>query len=187
MSNFPTFAPMQKIKLFDKEFEISIPNVEIEESIKEQALLMSEDHVDKEILFVAVLNGSFMYAAELMKNYTGECKISFVKLASYHGTSSKGSVDELIGLTEDVEDKDIMILEDIVDTGSTLEKVVHLLKIRNPRTISVATMLFKPDAYKKDIPVNYAAIIIPNDFIVGYGLDYDGLGRNLKDIYKISN
>jgi hypoxanthine phosphoribosyltransferase len=108
-------------------------------------------------------------------------------LASYHGTSSKGSVDELIGLTEDVEDKDIMILEDIVDTGSTLEKVVHLLKQRNPRSISVATMLLKPDAYKKDIPVNYAAIIIPNDFIVGYGLDYDGLGRNLKDIYKISN
>lgn len=178
---------MQKVKLYDKEFEISIPNKDIEEAIFEQAEIMSEDHAGNELLFVAVLNGSFMYAAQLLKHYKSKCKISFVKLASYHGTSSKGSVDELIGLTEDVEDKDIMILEDIVDTGSTLEKVVHLLKQRNPRSIGVATMLLKPDAYKKDIPVNYAAIIIPNDFIVGYGLDYDGLGRNLKDIYKISN
>jgi hypoxanthine phosphoribosyltransferase len=178
---------MQKIKLYDKYFELSIPNQDIEESIHEQASIMSEDNIDKEILFIVVLNGSFMYAAELVKNYTSPCKISFVKLASYHGTSSKGSVDELIGLTEDIEDRDIMILEDIVDTGSTLEKVVHLLKQRNPRSIGVATMLLKPDAYKKEIPVNYAAIIVPNDFIVGYGLDYDGLGRNLKDIYKISN
>lgn len=178
---------MQKIKLLDKVFEIAIPNADIEESIQEQASIMSEDNADKELLFIAVLNGSFMYAAELVKNYTSPCKISFVKLASYHGTSSRGSVDELIGLTEDIEDRDVMILEDIVDTGTTLEKVVHLLKQRNPRSISVATMLLKPDAYKKDIPVNYAAIIIPNDFIVGYGLDYDGLGRNLKDIYKISN
>lgn len=178
---------MEKIKLLDKVFEIAIPNADIEESIQEQASIMSEDNADKELLFIAVLNGSFMYAAELVKNYTSPCKISFVKLASYHGTSSRGSVDELIGLTEDIEDRDVMILEDIVDTGTTLEKVVHLLKQRNPRSISVATMLLKPDAYKKDIPVNYAAIIIPNDFIVGYGLDYDGLGRNLKDIYKISN
>jgi hypoxanthine phosphoribosyltransferase len=178
---------MQKVKLYDKVFELSIPNKDIEEAILEQASIMSEDNTEKELLFIAVLNGSFMYAAELIKNYTSPCKISFVKLASYHGTSSKGSVDELIGLTEDIEDRDIMILEDIVDTGSTLEKVVHLLKQRIPRSINVATMLLKPDAYKKDIPVNYAAIIIPNDFIVGYGLDYDGLGRNLKDIYKISN
>lgn len=178
---------MQKIKLLDKTFELSIPNKDIEEAIAEQAEIMSEDLQGKDVLFVAVLNGSFMYAAELVKNFKGNCKISFVKLASYHGTSSKGSVDELIGLTEDVENRDIMILEDIVDTGSTLEKVVHLLKQRNPHSISVATMLLKPDAYKKDIPVNYAAIIIPNDFIVGYGLDYDGYGRNLKDIYKISN
>jgi hypoxanthine phosphoribosyltransferase len=178
---------MQKIQLLDKTFELSIPNKDIEEAILEQAAIMSEDHQDKEILFIAVLNGSFMYAAELIKNYSEKCKISFIKLASYHGTSSKGSVDELIGLTEDVEDRDLMILEDIVDTGTTLEKVVHLLKQRNPRSVSVATMLLKPDAYKKDIPVNYAAIIIPNDFIVGYGLDYEGYGRNLKDIYKISN
>lgn len=177
---------MSKIQLYDKFFELSISNEEIQESICEQAQIMSEDHAEREVLFVAVLNGSFMYAAELLKNYTSPCKISFVKLASYSGTSSKGSVAELIGLTEDVEDRDVIILEDIVDTGQTLEKVVHLIKLRNPRSINVATMLLKPDAYKKDIPVNYAAIIIPNEFIVGYGLDYDGLGRNLKDIYKLS-
>jgi hypoxanthine phosphoribosyltransferase len=134
-------------------------------------------------LFVVVLNGSFIFAADLVKLLKFPCEISFVKLSSYSGTSSTGDVIELIGLTENIEDRTVIIVEDIVDTGNTLEKLHALLKGRKAKDIKTVTLLFKPEAYKKNIKLDYVGIEIPNDFVVGYGLDYDGLGRNLKDIY----
>jgi hypoxanthine phosphoribosyltransferase len=126
-----------------------------------------------------------MFASDLLKNLDMDCDISFVKVASYVGVHSSGNVMELIGLTENVEGRDVVIIEDIVDTGTTLEKVTTLINDRHPASLRIATLLFKPDAYKKSIEIDYAAIEIPNNFIVGFGLDYDGLGRNLKDIYTL--
>jgi hypoxanthine phosphoribosyltransferase len=180
------FALMQEILLHDKKFRLFIENNHIQESIAEMAQIISKDYQDKKPLFIAVLNGSFMFAADLIKQITIECEISFVKVASYHGSISSGSVAELIGLAENVQDRNIIVLEDIVDTGTTLQKIIELLNYRKPQSIKVASLLFKPDAYKKSIPVDYTAIVIPNRFIVGYGLDYKGLGRNLPDIYELS-
>ena len=128
----------------------------------------------------------FIFAADLVKMLKFPCEISFVKLASYHGTDSTGTVNEIIGLTENVENRTIVIIEDIVDTGTTLEKLHDLLKHKKAKQIKTATLLFKPMAYKKTIPVDYICMEIPNDFVVGYGLDYNGLGRNLKDIYVLA-
>lgn len=140
---------------------------------------------NEEVVFLAVLNGSFMFASDLMKEVSLPSKISFIKLASYHGTSSTGNVSELIGLTEELKDKTVVIIEDIVDTGNTMEKLFATLHQKNVKQIKVATLLFKPEAYKKTFPINYPGITIGNDFVVGYGLDYDGFGRNLKEIYVI--
>lgn len=140
---------------------------------------------NEEVVFLAVLNGSFMFASDLMKEVNLPSKISFIKLASYHGTSSSGNVSELIGLTEELKDKTVVIIEDIVDTGNTMEKLFATLHQKNVKQIKVATLLFKPEAYKKSFPINYPGITIGNDFVVGYGLDYDGYGRNLKEIYVI--
>ncbi len=140
---------------------------------------------NEDVVFLAVLNGSFMFASDLMKEVSLPSKISFIKLASYHGTSSTGNVSELIGLTEELKDKTVVIIEDIVDTGNTMEKLFATLHQKNVKQIKVATLLFKPEAYKKSFPINYPGITIGNDFVVGYGLDYDGYGRNLKEIYVI--
>ena len=140
---------------------------------------------NEDVVFLAVLNGSFMFASDLMKEVSLPSKISFIKLASYHGTSSSGNVSELIGLTEELKDKTVVIIEDIVDTGNTMEKLFATLHQKNVKQIKVATLLFKPEAYKKKFPINYPGITIGNDFVVGYGLDYDGYGRNLKEIYVI--
>lgn len=180
------FAVMQEIQLHDKKFRLFIENSHIQESITEMAQLINKDYTGKKPLFIAVLNGSFMFAADLIKQISIDCEISFVKVASYHGSISSGSVAELIGLAENVQDRNIIVLEDIVDTGTTLHKIVELLNYRKPKSIKVASLLFKPDAYRKLIPVDYTAIVIPNRFIVGYGLDYKGLGRNLPDIYELS-
>lgn len=137
-------------------------------------------------LFVAVLNGSFMFAADLMKQIEIPCEISFVKMASYHGTESTGKVNELIGLNQNIEGRTVVVIEDIVDTGNTIEKLTSMLKDKKVKSFKIATALFKPSVYKKDIKIDYVGIEIPNDFVVGYGLDYDGLGRNLKDILVIA-
>jgi len=178
---------MEMIKLHDKTFKSNIPYAEIEKSVRVLAEKIDIDYKGKRPLFLAVLNGSFMFAADLLKNISIECEISFIKVASYHGVSSAGSVSELIGLTENIANRDVIIVEDIVDSGITLDKVIHLVNEKRPASVKVAALLLKPEAYKKTIPVDYVAFRIPNDFIVGYGLDYDGLGRNLKDIYKIEN
>lgn len=178
---------MKEVKLHDKNFEIYITNERINEAIEALAVKLQADLHGKRPLFVAVLNGAFMFAADLLKKLDMECEISFVKVASYHGLSSTGTVKELVGLNERLEGRSVVIIEDIVDTGMTLESIIEDLRRRNPSEIKVASLLFKPAAYTKKIPIDYVALEIPNDFIVGYGLDYDGLGRNLKDIYKIKN
>ncbi len=168
---------METITIKDKEFKPYIEENKINSAIKSMAEKINHDMFELNPIFLVVLNGSFMFAAALLKEINFPCEISFIKLASYHGTQSSGEVNEIIGLSEDIKNRHVVILEDIVDTGVTLEKL---------KSVKVASLLFKPDSYKKKIPVNYTGINIPNDFVVGYGLDYDGFGRNLKDIYVLN-
>lgn len=176
---------MNEVQLYDKRFRVSIPESEILERVKAVAAKINVDMKDKKPLLLAVLNGSFIFAADLMRYLTMECEISFVKLASYQGTTSTGTIKEVIGINEDLTGRDIIIVEDIVESGHTIKRMIDTLGTRNPASVHVCTLLFKPEALKVPIDVEYAAIRIPNDFIVGYGLDYDGLGRNLRDIYTL--
>ncbi|MCU4155321.1 hypoxanthine phosphoribosyltransferase [Carboxylicivirga sp. A043] len=176
---------MSRVKLLDREFELSIPEEKLLKAVDKVAEQMNKDLEGKNPLMVCVLNGSFMFASDLMKRLTIPCEISFVKLSSYSGTGSTGKVKELIGLNEDIAGRTIVLLEDIVDTGLTIINTVEQVKQMGPADVKVATMLFKPDACKRDVKLDYVGMDIPNDFIVGYGLDYDGYGRNLKDIYTV--
>ena len=177
---------MKRVKLWDKEFEISLPNAEIQLAIKQMAGKMKVDLKGKETLFICILNGAFMFAAELMKELElTDAEISFLKLASYAGTSSTGEVKELIGLNEEIAGRTVVILEDIVDSGHTVKGVIGQLKNKGAKEVKIAALLFKPDALQVDIKLDYTGISIPNDFIVGFGLDYDRRGRNLKDIYTL--
>ncbi len=176
---------MEAITIKDRSFRISIPHTEIQERVKVLADRINKDFAGKKPLFVGVLNGSFMFMADLLKEINLECELSFVKVASYHGTSSTGNVKELVGLTEGIRDRYVIVVEDIVDSGITIDHIYRDLQSRNPAQVKIATLLFKPEAYKKEVPIDYYALSIPNDFIVGYGLDYDGFGRNLKDIYTV--
>lgn len=176
---------MKTVTIKEKLFEIYLTQEVIEKSIDEIANQMRKDLDGENPLFLAVLNGSFMFASELMKRLNMPANISFVKLASYSGISSTGSVKEIIGLTESIEGRTVVIIEDIVDTGHTMYSMIEMLNRFKPKAIKVATLLYKPDALQVDVPLDYVAKEIPTDFIVGYGLDYDGFGRNLPDIYKI--
>jgi hypoxanthine phosphoribosyltransferase len=177
---------MKRIKLWDKEFEISLPFEEIQSAIRKMAVQMKTDLEGKSALFVCILNGSFMFAADLMKELElSDAEISFLKLASYSGTSSTGEIRELIGLNENIKDRTVVVLEDIVDSGHTIADVMAQITERGAKEVRVATLLFKPDALKIKIQLDYVGLEIPNDFIVGYGLDYDRRGRNLKDIYTL--
>lgn len=176
---------MSRVRLHDKEFEPFIPVAEMEAAIQQVAEDITRKYADKRPLFLGVLNGSFFFAAELLKRLPIECEISFVKVASYHGTRSTGTVSQLIGLNEKIEGRHVVVLEDIVDTGHTIRHIMDILAERHPASISIATLLFKPDAYKQDIAIDHVALRIPNAFVVGSGLDHDGLGRNLPGIFKI--
>jgi len=176
---------MQTIQILDKKFVLSITEKQILEKISLVADKINAELADKDPIFVSILNGAFMFAADLMKKINFQCQISFVKLASYRGTNSTSNVLELIGLNENLAGKTVVVVEDIVDSGLTMTQVVALLKSRGAEQILIATLLFKPDALKYNITPDFVAIEIPNDFIVGYGLDYDGYGRNLKDIYTV--
>lgn len=177
---------MKKVTLKDKTFELFIPYDKIHASIVGLGARINEDYKGKDTpLFLGVLNGSFMFMGELMQNIDFNCELSFVKLTSYRGTKSSGKVSELIGLQDNIEGRHVVIVEDIVDTGESIDHLMRSLIGHQPASIEVATLLFKPDAYKKEVPIKYSALSIPNDFIVGFGLDYDQLGRNLPDIYKI--
>ena len=176
---------MKKVSLEDKSFKIFIESAKIREAIDVVSFKINNDFADSNPIFVCVLNGSFMYASDLIKRFSHNCEVTFLKVASYKGTQSTGSIKELIGLNESISDRNVIIVEDIVDTGATLEAVVKELELLNPKSIKVSTLLYKPLAYQKTIPVDYAAIEVGNEFLVGYGLDYNGLGRNLEDIYII--
>jgi hypoxanthine phosphoribosyltransferase len=176
---------MEKVTVFDKTFEISIPHDVILERIGKLAEQMNEDLKDKEVIFLGILNGSFMFASDLYKQIKVPSLISFLKLASYQGTTTTGKVKRLIGINEDIANKTVVIIEDIVDTGITLEQIIKQLKGYDPADIKVATLLFKPEAFQKDIDIDYIGFSIPPEFIIGYGLDYDGLARNLPNIYKL--
>ena len=176
---------MAHVRLHDLEFEPYITEAELAADIDRVAANIAEHYADKRPLFLGVLNGAFFFAAELLKRLPIECEISFVKVASYHGTRSSGSVSQLIGLNERIEGRHVVVLEDIVDTGNTIKHIMDILAERHPASVAVATLLFKPDAYTQDIPVEHVARVIPNAFVVGSGLDHDGLGRNLPGILKI--
>ena len=178
---------MKEIILHNKTFEVFIPETEISVIVHSMANNINEARI-KNPLFISVLNGSFMFSSDIMKKITiPNTEISFVKLSSYSGTETTGSVHELIGLGQDIRNRNVIILEDIIDTGITLEKIISLLEKNNVADIKVATLLFKPDAYTKDINIDFVGKSIPNDFVVGYGLDYDEIGRNLPHLYKLKN
>jgi len=176
---------MQRVTLKDKTFVPYITSDKILESVKQVAQKINTDLANENPLFLVVLNGSFMFAADLLKEVTIPCEISFIKLASYHGTTSTGTVTEMIGLTEEIKGRTVVVIEDIVDTGVTIEKLVVLLTKKEVKQIKIASFLLKPEAYKKETKIDYVGMEIPNDFVVGYGLDYDGLGRNMKNIYVL--
>lgn len=176
---------MKTVSIKDKRFELFLTQEQIEQSIDKIASQLSQELAGKDPLFICILNGAFMFASELMKRVNIPSELTFVKLSSYSGTSTTGQVKEIFGLVESIKDRTVVVVEDIVDTGRTVENIIEELNKYNPKEIKIATLLFKPDALVKDIELDYVALEIPNDFIVGYGLDYDGYGRNLPDIYKV--
>ena len=178
---------MESIQIKDKKFAISITEEQILKEVDRVAEEINRDLKDKNPLFLSVLNGSFMFTADLMKRINIPCEISFVKLASYQGISSTGKITEVIGINEDISGRCVVIVEDIVDTGFTMQRLLETLGTRNPKEIHIASLLVKPEKLQVPLNIEYAAMNIPNDFIVGYGLDYDGLGRNYKDIYTVIN
>lgn len=176
---------MSIVQIKDKRFKTFISEDEIQQRVKAVADRINHDMEGKKPLLLAVLNGSFVFAADLMRHITIPCEISFVKLASYEGTVSTGKVVEVMGLNEDITGRDVIIVEDIVDTGKTMERMLDALGTRNPNSLHICTLLLKPEKLKIPLNIEYAAMEIPNDFIVGYGLDYDQEGRNLRDIYTL--
>jgi len=176
---------MDKVKILDKEFKLFISEKRIQETVKKMAHRMNKELKGQKIFLIGILNGCFMFAADLVKHLDLDCTITFLKLASYQGTSSTGKVKRLIGLNEDIKGQVVVVLEDIVDTGITLDFIQKQLRGYEPAEIKLATLLYKPDACRQDVSLDYVGIEIPDDFVVGYGLDYNGHGRNLRQIYTV--
>lgn len=176
---------MSTIRVHDKEFAPSIPAEDIMAQVRRVAGEINKDYEGQQPLFLVVLNGAFVFAADLMREISVPAEVSFVKLASYEGTSSTGTVREVIGLNTDITGRPIIIVEDIVESGITMAHMIETLKKQNPKSIDICTLLVKPEKLEVKLDIRYTAMEIPNDFILGYGLDYDGLGRGLKDIYTI--
>jgi hypoxanthine phosphoribosyltransferase len=173
------------IQLHDKQFVPFISAKEIDFAITKLVAQIEADFADETPVFIGVLNGSFMVVSDFMKQYKKPCELSFIKMASYEGTSSTNDIKQLIGLNQDLAGRSVIVIEDIVDTGNTLVELKELFKKQNVKRFKIATLFFKPEAYKKDVKIDYVGIRIPNKFIVGYGLDYDGLGRNLPEVYQL--
>jgi hypoxanthine phosphoribosyltransferase len=176
---------MSRVTIKDKTFEVSMSEEQIKQRIREVAQQISHDMEGRNPLFLAVLNGAFIFAADLMREMTIPCEISFVKLASYQGTTSTGKIKEVFGINEDLTGRTVIILEDIVETGLTIKQMIESLGTRNPASVHVCTLFFKPERLQEDLQLDYVAFSIPNDFILGYGLDYDQQGRGLKDLYTL--
>ena len=179
------YLEMAQITIKDKTFKTSIPEAEILKRIQVVADRINNDMKDKNPLLLAVLNGSFIFAADLMRMLTIPCEISFVKLASYQGTTSTGTIKEVLGINEDLTNRTVIIVEDIVETGLTMKRMIETLGTRNPESIHICSLLVKPERLQVPLEIDYAVMEIPNDFVLGYGLDYDHQGRNLRDIYTI--
>lgn len=177
---------MPAIKLHDKSFETYLSEQEIQEKIKTIAEQINRDYEGRQPLFIAILNGSFMFAADLFKHLTIDAEICFIKLASYRGMKSSGNVITAIGLDQDLFGRDVIIVEDIVDTGKTLNEFLPKLDHQQPKSLKIVALLHKPEATQFQLKIDYLGFSIPNKFVVGYGLDYDGLGRNLKEIYQLA-
>ena len=173
------------IQLHDKEFIPFISAQEIDLAIATMAAQVASDFPDETPVFIGVLNGSFMLFSDFMKHYKNPCEVSFIKLASYEGMSSTNEVKELIGLNQDLAGRTVVVIEDIVDTGNTITVLQALLENKGVKHLKMATLFFKPTVYDKDIIIDYIGMNIPDKFIVGYGLDYDGLGRNLPEVYQL--
>jgi len=176
---------MDKVRILDKEFKLFISEKQIQEAVEEMARRMNKELKGQKVFLIGILNGCFMFAADLVKRLDLDCRITFLKLASYQGTSSTGKVKRLIGLNEDIKGQVVVVLEDIVDTGITLDFIQKQLRGYEPAEIKLATLLYKPDACRQDVSLDYVGIEIPDDFVVGYGLDYNGYGRNLRQIYTV--
>lgn len=177
---------MKPIKLHDLYFEPFIEAEEINAVVKKLANQIENDCKDETPLFIGILNGSFMFVSDFVRNYKGNCEVSFVKLASYQGTTSTEKVKQLVGINENLEGRTVVILEDIIDTGNTLQEIYEIFKDKKLKQLKIATLFFKPDVFKKELPIDYIGKSIPDKFIVGYGLDYNGLGRNNPAIYQLT-
>lgn len=176
---------MEKIKVFDKQFRICMPEAKILAEIDKVAARINKDMEGKNPLFLSVLNGSFMFTSDLMKRITIPCEISFVKLASYQGITSSGKVKEVIGINEDLTGRTVIVVEDIVESGLTMQKMIESLGTRNPESVHICSLFVKPEKLEVPLDIEYAVMNIGNDFILGYGLDYNQQGRNLKDLYVL--
>lgn len=176
---------METVQVRDKQFAVSIPREQIEQRVADVAAQISRDLADRKPLFLVVLNGAFMFAADLLRGITTDCEITFVRLSSYSGTQSTGQVRQLIGLKESLKDRTVVIVEDIIDSGFTMMELLKTIRAQQPADVRIASLLVKPGNLKVDLDIPYCCFRIPNDFIVGYGLDYDGEGRNLPDIYTV--
>lgn len=173
------------MKIKDKSFKILIKEEDLQSRVSAISKAINKDYKDKNPLFIGILNGSFMFVTDILKDISLECEISFIKLSSYTEMTSSGSIKELIGLNENLFNRDIIILEDIIDSGRTISSVLEEFKLRGASTVEVATLLLKPNALKVDVDIKYIGFEIGNEFVVGYGLDYDGLGRNARSIYQL--
>ncbi|WP_210518108.1 phosphoribosyltransferase [Hymenobacter terricola] len=171
------------ITIHSKEFRPYFSATHLNEVVASLAARLSADYAGQKPLFVVVLTGGFMFASDLLKHFVGECEIVFIRVASYEGTGSTGVVQEILGLREEVQDRHLIIVEDIVDTGTTMHHLLPTLLAKGPASVEIAALFFKPASLRHELSVRYVALEIPNDFVVGYGLDYDGLGRNLPDVY----
>ena len=181
----PKITQKEVLQIHDKTFEVFIRSEEIQKEIISLAQKINSDYDGKDVVFISVLNGAFMFTADLMKHITLPCEISFIKVSSYQGMNSSGRVDEVIGLNTSIRDKHVVILEDIVDTGITIDKVMTLLSGEHPASLKITTLLYKPEAFKGKHKPDYVGFSIPNSFVVGYGLDYNEHGRNTEHIYQL--
>lgn len=179
----------QRVTLNDKTFEVMIPAEKIDEVVAKVAEQLNADYAstEKAPIFVGVLNGSYMFLADLVRKTTFNNEVTFVQISSYEGTQSTGTIKQKLGIDFDIEGRDIIVVEDIVETGHSINHMLNYIKSLKPHSVEVCTLFFKPDKYLYDLPIKYCAMEIGNEFIVGYGLDYDQLGRNLKDIYVLAN
>jgi len=178
---------MDSITLHDKKFKPGINSDRIAERVSHIANEINHELKEEEVVFLVVLNGAFMFASDLLKNITFNCSVTFIRITSYEGDKSTGTIKQLLGLKENLENKTVVIIEDIIDSGNSLHTIICQLQNEHPKEIKTACLLYKPDSYKFNYRIDYVGFAIPNDFVVGYGLDYNGYGRNLKEIYTLTD